>query len=136
MPGAGAVHVTFEGPCCLQTDGGRSPLASGLLLASISAFISALGGLGFDDIDGMAVPWVRGPEPPLTRAQVPRPGGGSGRSAVRLVGASPTCAQMIAASRSVPNGTRPVRHSYSTQPSEYWSARPSTDMPRICSGAT
>ena len=53
-----------------------------------------------------------------------------------MVGVSSTCAQMIAASRSFSNGTRPVRHSYSTQPSEYWSARPSTEVPRICSGAT
>ena len=63
-------------------------------------------------------------------------GGSSGRSTDGMAGVSSTCAQMIAASRSFSNGTRPVRHSYSTQPSEYWSARPSTDMPRICSGAT
>ncbi len=72
-----------------------------------------------------------------TLANTPsKAGGKSGRSTVGRVGASSMCAQMIAASRSFSNGTRPVRHSYSTQPSEYWSARPSTEMPRICSGAT
>ena len=46
-------------------------------------------------------------------------GGRSGRSTVGMAGVSSTCAQMIAASRSFSNGTRPVRHSYSTHPSEY-----------------
>ena len=40
-----------------------------------------------------------------------RAGGRSGRSRVGWVGDSSTCAQMIAASRSFSNGTRPVRHS-------------------------
>ena len=34
------------------------------------------------------------------------------------------------------DGTTPVRHSNSTHPSAYWSARPSTGRPSTCSGAT
>src|SRR6516225_5214940 len=77
MPGAGAVQVTIVALCCLQVEGGIRPLAPPLWLASVSAAISALGGSAFglaeadmDDID-MAPPC--GFDPPLTRAQVPRP---------------------------------------------------------------
>ena len=58
----------------------------------------------------------------------PRPGSGG-------VG-SWTWAHSVATSDSRAKGRSPDRHSYSTQPSEYWSARPSTGSPRICSGET
>src|SRR6185437_16650914 len=44
--------------------------------------------------------------------------GSVGCSVLGVVGISSTCAQMTAASTSLANGTRPVRHAYITQPSE------------------
>ena len=41
----------------------------------------------------------------------------------------------IAMSVSRTKGTRPARHSKATQASAYWSVRPSTGLPSICSGA-
>ena len=51
-------------------------------------------------------------------------------------GGSLTWAHSVATSDSRAKGRSPDRHSYSTQPSEYTSARPSTGSPRICSGET
>src|SRR6516165_172821 len=77
MPGAGAVQVTIVVLCCLQVDGGSRPLAPPLSFASVSALISALGGWAFGlaeaDMEDMAIPPACAFDPPLTRAQVPRP---------------------------------------------------------------
>src|SRR5215472_4664320 len=77
MPGAGAVQVTIVALCCLQVDGGIRPISPPLWLASVSAAISALGGLAFGladaDIDDMDMAPACGFDPPLTSAQVPRP---------------------------------------------------------------
>ena len=69
MPGAGAVQVTWVGVFCLQVEGGSRPLASLLLFARMSAFISAIG-TGLCDI----VPEVPAcPLEPLRPIQVPSP---------------------------------------------------------------
>ena len=51
-------------------------------------------------------------------------------------GGSCTWAHSVATSDSRANGRTPARHSYSTQPREYTSARSSIFSPRICSGDT
>ena len=50
-------------------------------------------------------------------------------------GGSARCAVTIARPCSRRNGGVPLSSSYAAQPSEYWSARPSTLCPSICSGA-
>jgi len=44
-------------------------------------------------------------------------------------------AQITAVTWSRGNGTSPQKSSNATHASEYWSARPSTGLPAICSGA-
>src|SRR5579859_644032 len=77
IPGAGAVQVTIVAPCCLQLEGGSSPLAPPLWSASMIAAISALGGAGLAlalaVIDGMVMAAARPPWPPLSPAQIPAP---------------------------------------------------------------
>src|ERR1700730_8888 len=65
MPVAGAVQVTWVGVSCVQAEGGSRPVASLLLFARMSAFISALG-------TGFEAP-ACAPEPLLRPIQVPRP---------------------------------------------------------------
>src|SRR3954447_9465477 len=67
MPPVGAVQVTWVGVVCLQAEGGSIPVASLLLFARMTAFISALG-TGLCD----AAPECA-PEPPLRPIQVLRP---------------------------------------------------------------
>src|SRR6266487_1029115 len=74
MPAAGAVQVTLARLSCLQLEGGSLPVASALLFARMSAFISALVvGLGLADIDGIVVARLACEPEPLRPAQVPSP---------------------------------------------------------------
>src|SRR5260370_29949700 len=73
IPRAGVSQVIIVALCCLQLEGGSWPFASPLWFASTSALISALGGFGLTDMDGMAMLRVWDPDPPRTRAQVPAP---------------------------------------------------------------
>src|SRR3954466_7347631 len=67
MPPGGAVQVTWVGVFCLQAEGGSRPVASLLLFARRTAFISALGA----GLCGAAPECA--PEPPLRPIQVLRP---------------------------------------------------------------
>src|SRR5215475_3131679 len=85
MPAAGAVQVTLAGLSCLQVEGGSWPLASALLFARMSAFISALGAgvcFGAADIDGMFIALFACEPAAFRPAQVPRP------AATRITAAS------------------------------------------------
>ena len=62
-------------------------------------------------------------------------GGRSGRREVSGGGGSDMCAQITAVTCSRGNGGSPLSSSNAAQASEYWSARPSTRWPAICSGA-
>src|SRR2546421_3276816 len=74
MPAAGAVQVSLAGLSCLQLEGGSLPVASALLFARMSAFISALVvGLGLADIDGIVVAPLACEPDPFRPTQVPRP---------------------------------------------------------------
>src|SRR5689334_18272420 len=70
MPVAGAVQVTWVGVSCLQAEAGSRPVASLLLFARRSAFISALGTGSCDVVPGAP---ACAPEPLLRPIQVPRP---------------------------------------------------------------
>ncbi len=63
-------------------------------------------------------------------------GGSSRRRSLSGGGTSLTCAQSTETGVSLTNGGSPARHSKSTQPSEYTSARLSTSPPSTSSGAT
>jgi hypothetical protein len=63
-------------------------------------------------------------------------GGNSGSVPVTEGGGSDRCEYRTAASSSRGYGVRPVRHWNRTHASAYWSVRPSTPEPLICSGAT
>src|SRR5258708_3981643 len=69
MPTNGAVQVTIVEPSCLQVEGGSLPVASPLLLVTMTAFISALV-VCFGFAGGIAI--LAGREP-LSPAQVPSP---------------------------------------------------------------
>ena len=61
--------------------------------------------------------------------------GRSGRAALAGGGGAVRWAVMIASWLARGNGTSPVRHSYATQASEYWSLAAVTTDPRVsCSG--
>src|SRR6478672_12307820 len=75
-PAAGPVQVTFVGPSCLQVEAGSLPVASPLLFARTSAFISALAAgfcFALADIDGIVVAPLACEPDALRPAQVLRP---------------------------------------------------------------
>ena len=57
-----------------------------------------------------------------------------GRRRARSVGSRCNLASAVSASDSPIKGTRPAKHSYKTSPRPYRSARPSSGLPRTCSG--
>src|SRR5215218_8436937 len=112
MPGA-----TPDGPADTVAQTGRGPFSQGRLGGGdqgTTGPVALAGGLG------------QGPSHRLVQCW------GEVRA---MVGESWTWAHSTASSLSPRKGTTPVRHSNSTQPSAYWSARPSTVPPSICSGA-
>ena len=60
--------------------------------------------------------------------------GNPGRQLDSAGGGSDSCAYMTAVASSRGNGGAPVSISNAAQASAYWSARPSTSLPSICSG--
>ena len=62
-------------------------------------------------------------------------GDSSGRSRVTSGTASCRCANIVATVSERGNGSSPVSRTYATHASAYWSVRPSTCPPLICSGA-
>ena len=87
---------------------------------------------------------ISSPTPPNRRAgsfAIPRSttasssGGIVGTNCDGAGGGRIRCAAIAATGSSSGNGSRPARHSNSTQASEYWSARPSTCSPDSRSGA-
>lgn len=63
-------------------------------------------------------------------------GGVPGRRDVNAGGGSEMCAYITATGSFLTNGGAPASIAKAEHASAYWSVRPSTSMPRICSGDT